>query len=56
VTALPTRLDVGGAAVWQFKRFPGLDWLSFAHLRINCRDEAGATWTVTVDVNLPSEA
>jgi hypothetical protein len=51
-----TRLDVGGGAVWQFERFPDLDWPSFAHLRVLCRDEAGETWTVTVDIDLPTDA
>lgn len=49
-----TRLDVGGAAVWQIKHFPNVDWPPFVHLRVWCKDEAGEKWTVTVDADLPS--
>jgi hypothetical protein len=49
-----TRLDVGGAAVWHIKHFPGVDWPPFVHLRVQCLDEGGEKWTVTVDADLPS--
>jgi hypothetical protein len=50
-----SRLDVGGAAVWQFKRFPGVDWPPFAHLRVQCI-ASGDKWTVTLDIDLPPAA
>ena len=42
------------AAVWQIKHFPGVDWPPFVHLRVQCMDEGGQKWTVTVDADLPS--
>jgi hypothetical protein len=50
-----TRLDVGGAAVWRFDRFPGMDWPPFAHLRVQCLTDGGEKWTVTLDVDLPAD-
>jgi hypothetical protein len=47
------RLDVGGAAIWQFQRFPVTDWPPFAHLRVQCVAN-GEKWTVTLDADLPA--
>jgi hypothetical protein len=45
-----TRLDVGGASIWQIQRFLGMDWPPFAHLRVECLSEADEKWTVTLDL------
>jgi hypothetical protein len=50
------RLNVGGAALWQVARFPGITGPPFAHLRVVCRDETGTKWTLTVDLELPSSS